>query len=140
MHPRVEVPYGLLIRPSSERGTMPHAIQTGNMKRALRKASVRCQLAGVPPGERAAIWVLGIIDTQPFTAGLVETHEHILPLLNDVVFLVETARFGVKHHEKEGFIPLDAQDFVRSITKSTNSPAEASAILAPYFEAVSRLP
>lgn len=119
---------------------MPHAIQTGNMKRALRKASARCQIAGALPGDKVVVWVLGICDTKPFIADLVETREHALPLISGVVFLVETARFGVKRRNGEGYIPLDAQDFVRSITKSTDSPGEASAILAPYFEAVSKLP
>jgi hypothetical protein len=115
-------------------------IQTGNMKRALRKASARCQIAGALPGDRVTVWVLGICDTDPFIAGLVETHEHALPLIDGVVFLVETARFGVRHHTREGYVPLDAQDFVRSVTRSTDSPAEASAILEPFFEAVGRLP
>jgi hypothetical protein len=110
------------------------------MKRALRKASARCQTAGTLPGERVIVWVLGIRTVQPLAAGLVKTHEHALPLINGVVFLVETARFGVKRRTREGYVPLDAQDFVRSITRSTDSPAKASAILKPYFEAVSRLP
>lgn len=118
---------------------MPHTIQTGNLKRALRKASARCQIAGALPGDTVVVWVLGICDIEPFTADLVETHEHAVPLINGVVFLVETARFGVKRRNGEGYVPLDAQDFVRSITKSTDSPGEASAILAPYFGAVGKL-
>lgn len=119
---------------------MPHAIQTGNIKRALRNAARRCQIAGAMPGEVATIWELGLRSTEPFMAGLVKSEEHVLPLINDIVFLVETARFGVRHRTKEGYVPLDARDFVRSITKSTDSPAQASATLEPYFQAVSRLP
>ena len=119
---------------------MPHTAQTANMKTALREASARCQASGALPGKVVTVWVLGICDTSPFTAGLVETQEHAIDLIDGVVFLVETARFGIKHHTQEGYIPLDAQDFVRSLTKSIDSPAEASAILMPYFEAVHRLP
>lgn len=110
------------------------------MKKALREASARCQTAETPQGRKVTVWVLGICDTDPFIAGLVETHEHALDLIDDVVFLVETARFGVRHHTQEGYVPLDARDFVRSLTKSIDSPAEASAILLPYFNAVHLLP
>jgi hypothetical protein len=106
----------------------------------LRDASARCQTNHTPLGTTVKVLDRGVRATRPLTAGYTVTHEHTLPLPNGAVFLVETGRIGVKHAKKNGYVPLDAKDFVRSLVDTIVNPSEASAILQPYFDAIRALP
>jgi hypothetical protein len=114
---------------------MRHSNQASNLKQALRKKSAYMQTQGCY-GDVVTVWERGIISTNPLKAGLVKSQEYALPLINNLVFLVVSARIGVPYEGGEGYVALEAVDFAESLVGSINNPVEASAVLLPYFNAV----